>query len=222
MKSYYDRYINEAGPESNPNQYLANNHQGREPQMFIPYELAGGYTSLDNNLSPNAFRYDSGNGSYSKFTEIKTDSTEHPDMSDVNTYDSFISVTSELNDAERSFSYGNFNFISLKTSPSNNNNNDIKKESELSRFETRKSMRGRKKGLKDKPPSPTVMKKRRLAANARERRRMNGLNEAFDRLRQVIPSLDTDHKLSKFETLQMAQTYISALCDLLERESMKR
>lgn len=63
----------------------------------------------------------------------------------------------------------------------------------------------------------TVLKKRRLAANARERRRMNGLNEAFDKLRDVVPSLGADHKLSKFETLQMAQTYISALCDLLER-----
>lgn len=31
------------------------------------------------------------------------------------------------------------------------------------------------------PQSPTVMKKRRLAANARERRRMNGLNFAFDK-----------------------------------------
>lgn len=66
-------------------------------------------------------------------------------------------------------------------------------------------------------PSPGVMRRRRLAANARERRRMSGLNEAFDRLREVIPSIGTDHKLSKFETLQMAQTYISALCDLLER-----
>lgn len=62
-----------------------------------------------------------------------------------------------------------------------------------------KSKRGRKKGSQgrnkpeeskkskksskrsESPASPTVMKKRRLAANARERRRMNGLNTAFDR-----------------------------------------
>ncbi|KFB35276.1 hypothetical protein ZHAS_00001451 [Anopheles sinensis] len=67
------------------------------------------------------------------------------------------------------------------------------------------------------PPSPTVLKKRRLAANARERKRMNSLNVAFDRLREIVPSLGPDHRLSKFETLQMAQTYISALSDLLER-----
>lgn len=58
-----------------------------------------------------------------------------------------------------------------------------------------KNKRGRKKGTKkveqtvdkrsekrsESPASPTVMKKRRLAANARERRRMNGLNTAFDK-----------------------------------------
>lgn len=63
----------------------------------------------------------------------------------------------------------------------------------------------------------TVLKKRRIAANARERRRMNGLNDAFNKLREVVPSLGDDHRLSKYETLQMAQTYISALCELLER-----
>ncbi|CAH1404773.1 unnamed protein product [Nezara viridula] len=70
-------------------------------------------------------------------------------------------------------------------------------------------------------PSPTVLRRRRLAANARERRRMNGLNEAFDRLREVIPSIGQDHKLSKFETLQMAQSYIAALSELLERSGAR-
>lgn len=63
--------------------------------------------------------------------------------------------------------------------------------------------------------SPTVQKRRRQAANARERKRMNGLNEAFDRLREVVPAPSIDQKLSKFETLQMAQSYILALCELL-------
>ncbi|XP_046734540.1 uncharacterized protein LOC124404453 [Diprion similis] len=72
--------------------------------------------------------------------------------------------------------------------------------------------------LKSGAPGVEVLKKRRLAANARERRRMNSLNDAFDRLRDVVPSLGNDRKLSKFETLQMAQTYISALYELLQRE----
>lgn len=70
--------------------------------------------------------------------------------------------------------------------------------------------------LSGKEVNPTVMKKRRLAANARERRRMQNLNKAFDRLRTVLPSLSNDRQLSKYETLQMAQTYINALNDLLQ------
>ncbi|XP_058117283.1 protein atonal-like [Anopheles ziemanni] len=61
-----------------------------------------------------------------------------------------------------------------------------------------------------------IKKKRRLAANARERKRMQNLNDAFDRLRQYLPSLGNDRQLSKHETLQMAQTYITALCELLQ------
>ncbi|XP_010784511.1 protein atonal homolog 1a [Notothenia coriiceps] len=65
-------------------------------------------------------------------------------------------------------------------------------------------------------PHNGVQKQRRVAANARERRRMHGLNYAFDELRSVIPAFDNDKKLSKYETLQMAQIYINALADLLE------
>lgn len=75
-----------------------------------------------------------------------------------------------------------------------------------------------KKPSNGQPTGMEVMKKRRLAANARERRRMNSLNDAFDRLRDVVPSLGNDRKLSKFETLQMAQTYIAALHELLQRD----
>lgn len=60
-----------------------------------------------------------------------------------------------------------------------------------------------------------VQKQRRLAANARERRRMHGLNHAFDQLRNVIPSFNNDKKLSKYETLQMALSYIMALTRIL-------
>jgi hypothetical protein len=67
-------------------------------------------------------------------------------------------------------------------------------------------------------PSKDILKRRRLAANARERRRMESLNVAFDRLREVIPSAGEDQKLSKYETLQMAQSYIGALQDLLDKK----
>lgn len=108
---------------------------------------------------------------------------------------------------------------------SNNNNNKsdyeekVKQEQATSSTQKKRG-RGRRKGIgvggKAIPASPTVMKKRRLAANARERKRMSGLNEAFDKLRDVVPAIHEEHKLSKFETLQMAQSYIRALCELLE------
>ena len=60
--------------------------------------------------------------------------------------------------------------------------------------------------------------RRRSAANARERKRMMGLNVAFDHLRRVVPPMESDRKLSKYDTIQMAQTYISALMALLEPE----
>ena len=67
-----------------------------------------------------------------------------------------------------------------------------------------------------KPVPDQVMKKRRLAANARERRRMDMLNKGFDRLRTVLPGLGPERQLSKYETLQMAQSYISELTELLK------
>ena len=63
--------------------------------------------------------------------------------------------------------------------------------------------------------SEAVRRKRRLAANARERRRMDSLNLAFDRLRSVLPQLNNEEKLSKYDSLQMAQTYITTLCEML-------
>ncbi|KAF3428491.1 hypothetical protein E2986_00288 [Frieseomelitta varia] len=81
-----------------------------------------------------------------------------------------------------------------------------------------KTKEGSMQKMKNGTPGIEVLRKRRLAANARERRRMNSLNDAFDRLRDVVPSLGNDRKLSKFETLQMAQTYIAALYELLQRE----
>lgn len=64
--------------------------------------------------------------------------------------------------------------------------------------------------------TPDVMKKRRLAANARERRRMNSLNDAYEKLRDVIPNFGPDKKFSKYETLQMAKQYMEELQRIIE------
>ena len=91
----------------------------------------------------------------------------------------------------------------------------------------KKGKGGRKKNLH--PPTPTIMEHRRNMANARERKRMNGLNDAFERLRAVVPGLkegggvgvrgEDNKKLSKMETLQMANLYIQHLYGVLRSES---
>lgn len=62
-------------------------------------------------------------------------------------------------------------------------------------------------------------KYKRLIANERERRRMHGLNDAFEHLRSVLPSLGSNKQFSKYETLQMAKRYISALREILCQDS---
>uniref|UniRef100_A0A3B5LDT1 BHLH domain-containing protein n=1 Tax=Xiphophorus couchianus TaxID=32473 RepID=A0A3B5LDT1_9TELE len=57
---------------------------------------------------------------------------------------------------------------------------------------------------------------RRIKANARERSRMHGLNNALDNLRRVMPCYSKTQKLSKIETLRLARNYIWALSEVLE------
>lgn len=103
------------------------------------------------------------------------------------------------------------------TDPVKISHNDSNKKSYTKKSSKRNSRHSTESSSNFVSVNVTVQKKRRIAANARERRRMNGLNDAFNKLREVVPSLGDDHRLSKYETLQMAQTYISALCELLER-----
>ena len=95
---------------------------------------------------------------------------------------------------------------------------DIKIKSDKDRIVHRRSLPSRRR--RHDPPSRDTLRTRRVAANARERRRMESLNVAFDKLREVIPSFTDNSKLSKYETLQMAQTYIAALKDLLWRRPL--
>jgi len=58
-------------------------------------------------------------------------------------------------------------------------------------------------------------KVRRMKANARERNRMHGLNDALESLRKVVPCYSKTQKLSKIETLRLAKNYIWALSEVL-------
>lgn len=56
---------------------------------------------------------------------------------------------------------------------------------------------------------------RRLESNERERMRMHSLNDAFQALREVIPHVSMERKLSKIETLTLAKNYIMALTNVI-------
>ncbi|XP_020288554.1 neurogenic differentiation factor 1-like [Pseudomyrmex gracilis] len=56
---------------------------------------------------------------------------------------------------------------------------------------------------------------RRLESNERERMRMHSLNDAFEQLREVIPHVKMERKLSKIETLTLAKNYIMALTNVI-------
>ncbi|XP_014480415.1 PREDICTED: class A basic helix-loop-helix protein 15-like [Dinoponera quadriceps] len=56
---------------------------------------------------------------------------------------------------------------------------------------------------------------RRLESNQRERMRMHSLNDAFQSLREVIPHVTKERRLSKIETLTLAKNYIVALTDVI-------
>ncbi|KAL0983926.1 hypothetical protein UPYG_G00134840 [Umbra pygmaea] len=56
---------------------------------------------------------------------------------------------------------------------------------------------------------------RRLESNERERQRMHKLNNAFQALREAIPHVSLDKKLSKIETLTLAENYIKSLTTII-------
>lgn len=58
----------------------------------------------------------------------------------------------------------------------------------------------------------------RQAANLRERRRMQSINEAFEGLRSHIPTLPYEKRLSKVDTLKLAINYIGFLSEIVKKD----
>uniref|UniRef100_A0A8B9P153 Pancreas transcription factor 1 subunit alpha n=1 Tax=Apteryx owenii TaxID=8824 RepID=A0A8B9P153_APTOW len=58
----------------------------------------------------------------------------------------------------------------------------------------------------------------RQAANVRERRRMQSINDAFEGLRSHIPTLPYEKRLSKVDTLRLAIGYINFLSELVQSD----
>ncbi|XP_015127070.1 uncharacterized protein LOC107048425 [Diachasma alloeum] len=63
-----------------------------------------------------------------------------------------------------------------------------------------------------------IRPKRRNTANKKERRRTQSINNAFADLRDCIPNVPADTKLSKIKTLRLAASYIGYLMAVLDSE----
>ncbi|XP_022659336.1 helix-loop-helix protein delilah-like isoform X2 [Varroa jacobsoni] len=78
-------------------------------------------------------------------------------------------------------------------------------------------------GPKEKARPAPLSKYRRKTANARERFRMQEINDAFERLKSMVPGVpneDDSKQLTKITTLRLAMNYINALSRVLaEAES---
>ena len=81
--------------------------------------------------------------------------------------------------------------------------------------ETQKKKR-RRKVLKRRGPRLTGVSKQRRKANARERNRVNILNNYIQLLRTLIP--ESDKRATKFDVIIGAATYISQLTSILQEE----
>ncbi|XP_076763923.1 neurogenin-1 [Xylocopa sonorina] len=94
-----------------------------------------------------------------------------------------------------------------------------KQQSQPNRKEKRNGKRTEKSGLKlsksSRGTTPREKTLRRLESNERERMRMHSLNDAFQSLREVIPHVTKERRLSKIETLTLAKNYIVALTDVI-------
>ncbi|XP_023646364.1 neurogenic differentiation factor 6-A [Paramormyrops kingsleyae] len=116
-------------------------------------------------------------------------------------------------------------FPKIETSPISNPEAERKPQEEESEKDDDESEEGqdengqpRRRGPRKKKMTKARIdrvKLRRMEANARERNRMHGLNNALDSLRKVVPCYSKTQKLSKIETLRLAKNYIWALSEVL-------
>lgn len=82
-------------------------------------------------------------------------------------------------------------------------------------YTERKMKNSKKSAKRRKGHSARERNLRRIESNERERMRMHSLNDAFQELREVIPHVNLDRKLSKIETLTLAKNYIKALTNVI-------
>ncbi|KAM4705648.1 pancreas transcription factor 1 subunit alpha [Rhinophrynus dorsalis] len=102
---------------------------------------------------------------------------------------------------------GNFSFSSSSSGGFNYDCGDLSPGMKGSGVKRRRRIR-----------SDAEMQQLRQAANVRERRRMQSINDAFEGLRSHIPTLPYEKRLSKVDTLRLAIGYINFLSELVHSD----
>ena len=194
----YEQNMYQSSPEHYSQYYSHEQYSYQKhlkmPQEFTmtpntPLSFTDSYMYTDHQLtSPKTPTYSHQTPVYSPHTPIYSPDTK-PDSPDSGMYSPALPMYSPRD---------------MLSSPSSITGSETEQEKPLSKWRFKQLKLSRE----------TVVKRRR-AANQRERKRMNGLNDAFERLRTHIPDIGSEKKLSKIETLQMAQSYITALAILL-------
>lgn len=110
----------------------------------------------------------------------------------------------------------------LKSIPVRLPNYNLRQRSIKKRIETEIRQKVTKRMPKPKEKPAPLSKYRRRTANARERTRMQEINEAFEHLRKVVPQFPMktgmdNTKLTKITTLRLAVNYIAALSQILKQ-----
>lgn len=81
-----------------------------------------------------------------------------------------------------------------------------------------RALGGAARSRKRRGRSEAELQQLRQAANVRERRRMQSINDAFEGLRSHIPTLPYEKRLSKVDTLRLAIGYINFLSELVQAD----
>ncbi|XP_060517621.1 pancreas transcription factor 1 subunit alpha-like isoform X2 [Cylas formicarius] len=84
--------------------------------------------------------------------------------------------------------------------------------------ENHSEQRDRNYRLRRRNKCPQQQIQQRQAANLRERKRMQSINDAFEGLRAHIPTLPYEKRLSKVDTLKLAIGYINFLSELVRSD----
>ncbi|XP_032667251.1 pancreas transcription factor 1 subunit alpha-like isoform X1 [Odontomachus brunneus] len=99
----------------------------------------------------------------------------------------------------------------------NSSDNESIYSSDQENHARERSRSNRRSGASGKCPRQ-VQVQQRQAANMRERRRMQNINDAFEGLRAHIPTLPYEKRLSKVDTLKLAIGYINFLNELVRAD----